>query len=372
MQEAVLFISPYPPPADGIASHTRNIARELLGKYEVHIIAPGTTGSERVQESLVVHRILNQDDSEIIEQINNIDPKWVFCQFAVSALGSGRRGAGVVIKEAVRLGIFCMVGYHEPTREIEALPVLAKKYYQEMIETGAYTIAFSKAAGETLKKELKSEAAILWHGTRETESRETRVLEIQQECLDKPIILGLGFIHRDKGTHILVEAGRELSRMGVDFHLLIAGSVRERQGLFKINEWRDKIYYNKLKKRAQELGDRARFIPYVADEDLGSYMRSAAVIVLPYIKGTQSGVAGLVIGSKRGAIISELPGLVQQFGRAGRVYKNNDPKNLAVEIKKVLEEGSLVIDLAAEEILSKENYAELAKKIDEIGLLRGA
>jgi glycosyltransferase involved in cell wall biosynthesis len=145
---------------------------------------------------------------------------------------------------------------------------------------------------------------------------------------DRPLLLFCGFVRPYKGLDILLEA---MPRILEDrpVHLLVAGEF-----------WQGATGYEQQIGRlgighAVTLVDR-----YLANEELSAMLARADVVVLPYKKATQSGVAQLAFGQHKPVITTAVGGLAEavEDGRTGLVVPPEDPVALAAAVKHFFDE----------------------------------
>lgn len=119
---------------------------------------------------------------------------------------------------------------------------------------------------------------------------------------EKYIILYFGLIRKYKGVNHLIEGFGQISAEEVDpFRLVVVGEVWDDLGLKELIEaspHRDKI----------TLRDE-----YVPDEDVSLYFSAADLLVLPYLRASQSGVAHIAITYGIPVITTEVGGLVESM-----------------------------------------------------------
>jgi glycosyltransferase involved in cell wall biosynthesis len=355
----MLVISPWEPPACGIASHTYNLVAYWGETYDVHILSPGNKAEAENRDGVHVWRSLGGDYQQLIR---NINPTWTYMAFSISSFGRQWNRARAALKTAAGFGPVG-VGYHEPDREPRALPIVGRSIYRKMSETGI-AVVYSQTAQKSYQALTGRQAVAVPHGCKRLAVDANKTAEILKRHGGKPFILSFGFVHPDKGQDVLIEAVDILSRAeqgggsvkapGEPTLCVIAGSVRKREGIFKINETRDRRYLNSLKEKARHSGANIEFVEYIPNDELSGYMQAAAVVVLPYRSGSQSGVAGTLISAGRGAVVSDLPGLVEQFKEAGAVCPVGDVAALAEKIAEVLCTGTERLDAAATDLREKQ------------------
>jgi len=79
----------------------------------------------------------------------------------------------------------------------------------------------------------------------------------------------------------------------------------------------------------------------VADDDLPAVLAAAAVMVLPYRRITQSGIAHLCVAGTVPAVASRLDGLIATLGEGALYVPPGDPEALAKTLRRVLGDAGL-------------------------------
>jgi glycosyltransferase involved in cell wall biosynthesis len=369
-RERLLVISPWPPPTDGIGEHTRNLVEQWAGRYEVHIIAQGRGGEETVAvggEDVHIRRCLGRGARAVEEAIGEIEASWAYVQYSISSYGTSLRSvhrAGRVLRES---GVPYSVGYHEPSREPQALPVIGGMIYRNMTGLGGRAVVFSRNGGADLKTITGQSAVVVPHGTKTVRAEPEEIEVIREELGEQTTLLVFGFIHPDKGVGHLIEAAHHLRQQGRACTVVVAGEVRERRGVFKLKERGDRRHLEELRTLAEKLGVEARFTGHVESRMIGAYLKAADLNILPYTNGTQSGVASLLVGAERGVVASDLPGLREQLGEAAVYAKAGQSEDLARAIGAALETGRRRdLEEAARGRAAETRYAEVAGRIEEI------
>jgi glycosyltransferase involved in cell wall biosynthesis len=370
MNERIAVITPWAPPACGIAAHGAHLIRAWGTHHEVHVIAPGN--GAQTQETIAdgtrvyVWRVLGAGKCAIEDAIGEINPTWTYGSFAISAYGGTTFAATQAFKTAAGGGPL-VVGYHEPAREPRSLPLLGAALYRHAARHGKL-LAFSDEAGEALASITGHSVAVVAHGCGTIDADGGHVAAAKRRW-GRGYVLQFGFIHPDKGHLDLIKAAGVLAGRGIAPRIVIAGSVRERSGIFALNEKRDERYLRTLREaaaRVREAGAQIEFVKYLPDEELHAAIAAAGAIVLPYRGGSQSGVASLVVASGRGAVISNTAGLIAQFGGAGLAVPAGDANAFAGGIERMLGAEGPVYDAAAVIRRSETSYAQVAAEIERI------
>ncbi|MCU1362461.1 MAG: hypothetical protein JWM55_289 [Acidimicrobiaceae bacterium] len=378
----ILLLSSYEPPPDGIAKHSSHLvdAWDSAGNT-VLVISPG---KQRLDEATPtgsnskIARILRLiPRRRVWKEIVTFEPEVVVVQFAIAALNINLWSVMSLCKRFSTMGIPIVVAYHEANREYNMLGLLTRRIYRAMARVTDVPVVFSSAGRQALiDHRLFSQVVEVPLGT-------TGVTEISDEdvarvkdlyLLRKPFVLTLGFTNFDKGADVLIEAASTIAdNQGNDVQFLIAGSPRKRRGLFRVMERRDLKCQRLLESRAGEIPNvDIAFSDYVAQENVAALMFAADVVVLPYRRISQSGVANLALSSQSVIVSSDLPGLRSDLAETAMYVAVGDAQAMAVQIAGLLGEGKASIRgnmrRLTGERAAKNTYAMVAKSILSAGL----
>ena len=378
----ILLLSSYEPPPDGIAKQSSHLvdAWDSTGN-SVLVVSPGRqqfdeaipTGSHsKVARSL---RLIPR--RRVWKEIAAFAPDLVVVQFAIAALNANLWSVMSLCKRLSSSEIPIVVTFHEPTREFNLLGPLTRWIYRAMAHLTDVPVVFSSAGRQALIADgLFSQVVEVPLGT-------TGVTEISDEDvarvkdlydLRKPLVLTLGFTSFDKGADILIDAAATIAEdQGKNVQFLIAGSPRKRRGLFRVMERRDFKCQELLKKRADEIKDvDIAFSDYVAQENVAALLFAADVVVLPYRRIAQSGVANLALSSQSVIVSSDLPGLRSDLGETAKYVVVGDAEAMAEQVGQLLGDDKATIrsDMRrlTGERAAKNTYAVAAKGILSAGL----
>ncbi|MBU4376511.1 MAG: glycosyltransferase [Candidatus Omnitrophica bacterium] len=143
------------------------------------------------------------------------------------------------------------------------------------------------------------------------------------------VMLFFGIIRKYKGLRYLLEAMPFILKK-TDLTLIIAGEF-----------WEGKDYYLHLIKE-KGLTDKIRVIDrFIPNEDIEIYFKAADAVVLPYVKGTGSGVAQLALAFGVPIIatkVGSLPEIVED-GKTGYLVEPENPEELADKVIKYFKSG---------------------------------
>lgn len=136
---------------------------------------------------------------------------------------------------------------------------------------------------------------------------------------DRITFLCIGHLRKEKGLQVLVDAWAPIAQRE-DLHLIVAGNP--------LPEARASIDH--LKQFANvTVVDR-----YLGDEEYFRYLREAHYVVLPYLRGTNSGVASTAAALGKPMIVTEIPLFLEYpFTIQDLIVKPNAPRELTKKIE---------------------------------------
>jgi glycosyltransferase involved in cell wall biosynthesis len=165
------------------------------------------------------------------------------------------------------------------------------------------------------------------------------------------IILFFGLIKRYKGLEFLLQAFDQVERRVPDAFLAIVGHIfrRDREG---------HAYYSRLVEEASRRPNVYCVPRYVPVGEVGTYLASADLVVLPYTKTYQSGVLMSAYAAGRPVVVTEKGGLPEMVReeKTGLVVPPRDPDALARAIEELLERPGLADQMG-------ENASRLADSV---------
>ncbi len=143
------------------------------------------------------------------------------------------------------------------------------------------------------------------------------------------VLLFFGFVRHYKGLKFLIEALPEVIKT-LPARLLIVGEF-----------WEDERPYRELIKKLG-LEDRVTiFNKYIANDKVTIYFSASDLVVMPYLKPTQSGIAQLAIGFERPMIASNVGGMPEMIrhNETGLIVPPGDSAELAAAILRFFNEN---------------------------------
>ena len=152
----------------------------------------------------------------------------------------------------------------------------------------------------------------------------------REEIKESKSILCFGSIRDYKGLQFLIEAASQISNEIPEARIVIAGegefskyaaliSAKEKQAVFEIHN---------------------RFIP---DEEVAELFQKAAVVVLPYTDGSQTGVVPIAYSFGKPVVVTNVGSLAEAVdeGKTGFIVPPRDSKSLAQALIRLLNDDQL-------------------------------
>jgi glycosyltransferase involved in cell wall biosynthesis len=141
---------------------------------------------------------------------------------------------------------------------------------------------------------------------------------------EENVVLFFGRMERYKGLEVLTEAAELLAARGVEFRLVVAGIGPE---------------LDRLAPRLAGIPGTEVIADFVSAETASELFRRAAIVVLPYLDASQSGVAAAAFGNHRPVIASRVGGLpdVIDDGANGLLVEPGNSTALADALQTVLQ-----------------------------------
>jgi glycosyltransferase involved in cell wall biosynthesis len=344
----VLYLSPYPPAHDGIGDYTWTLATAMRrAGVEISVVVP-RVDPDGPPEILAAINAGSHEYAKLRSEIARWNPDLIHVQFAIAAFSS-RTGALIRRIEALRrdLKIPIVVTLHEFTRESALLPIIGRAVYRRIASHCDHIIVHTELAMNAVVDRFdvpKSKVAVIPHPSARPPAMTASCddLRLRFGLGDARVLLAFGFIHVDKGLDDLVRALGILRAAGSapldDYVLAVAGAVRPRQGLFRAFEVRDRLHFHRVMKLAKRNGvhDRMVLTGYVPAGEVAAWFSLAEVVVLPYRRIEQSGVASLARSFPVPVLASTAGGLAEQFAGSSWNFPPRAPDRLAQTLERFL------------------------------------
>jgi glycosyltransferase involved in cell wall biosynthesis len=369
----VIMVTPYAG-RDGIATYSRNLLIDPLTRQGtdcaliVSGIGPGDAKPPDGRRTPPVLGEVSWSPAALARAVWRAQqwvPDVVHLQFAVASYG-GRTLPLLFLLEGLRLvgGTPVVITFHEVTRDVERLGRLGRMLYRHLGRRASVSIVHTRAAADLLANLLdggRGRVELVDHPVRELQlgtraedaapiepaGPDADALRARHALGDRRVLLAFGFIHVHKGLDVTVKALARLRATEPDalrrVVLVVAGDVRRREGIFRLFELADRVHLRRARFDILWYGLRnhVRFTGFVPSSDVQGWFETADVVVLPYVKTEQSGVANLAIAYGRPVIASNVGGLAELFQDTGVMCRPGNADDLARAIARMTRDEGL-------------------------------
>lgn len=344
----VLYLSPYPPEHDGIGNYTWTLASTMRNTgIDVGVVVPRLQPGSP-PEVLGAIAAGARENSKLRSVIVRWNPDVIHVQFAIAAFGSR---TGVLIRQidSLRrdLKIPVIVTLHEFTRESAMLPIAGPAVYRRVASHCDQLIVHTDIAMNAMVDRFgvpESKVTVIRHPSVRPQAVTASGDDLRTRfgLGNAKVMLAFGFIHVDKGLDDLVRALGLLRESGCaaldEYVLVVAGAVRPRHGVFRAFEARDRLHFYRVMRLAQRkrIWDRLVLTGYVPIGEVASWFDLAEMVVLPYRRIDESGVASLARSFAVPVLASTAGGLAEQFAGSRWSYPPHAPTQLAETLRRFL------------------------------------
>jgi glycosyltransferase involved in cell wall biosynthesis len=344
----ILFVSPFPPARDGIGTYTRALMTALRAcGHETRVVVPR---AQEGQSGDVLGALGggHPDLALLGDAVRSWSPDVIHVQFGVGAFGSRTRALLSWLRLIRATGQVPVVAtMHEVTRDTALLRGPGRALYRRLAAQCDHLIVHTRSARASLTGQLgvpEAKVTVISH----PEARPPAVVSSAADLRahfglgQADVLLAFGFVHVDKGLDDLVRALRIVRRSGTPsldrVRLVVAGTVRPRQGLFRVFELRDRLHLARVLRMARRGGleDTIVRTGYVPEADVAGWFHAAAAVVLPYRRIEQSGVAGLANAFGAPVLASTAGGLGEQYSGSRWTFAPESPRELAAVLARFL------------------------------------
>jgi len=240
-----------------------------------------------------------------------------------------------------------VVTFHEVNRDIQRMGIIGKIYYQIICSGFDRLFVHTEEAKNTLDGICKNRNNIisipLGHYDYKFTKNEPSLSRYKNiDVKNKNLILYFGYIHIDKGIHHLLDACNIIYSQYPSFRknsiAIIAGSVRPREGIFKIFEFIDYLYLKLLiyTRNKYDLQQLVYFTGYTDPKYISRLFNKSSVVMLPYTKVEQSSVLSIAIKANKPIIASNIGGLRETLRETGILIPPGNHREMARQIIKVI------------------------------------
>lgn len=370
----ILYIAPYPPNKGGLETYTLKTVSELqkLGE-QVWVLTAKTNNIGFNYHTIRLLSLNPIDVYRIYKKIIKLKIEIIHLQYNIPAFGFLIIPIIVlliVIGRFTNIKVFAT--FHEVKRETDMLGFFASVYYRiisnlfksvyvHTVEAKSILVTHCKIKPELIK--------VIPHPVFYFNKNSINNCDIKNLNINKNnyIILYFGYIHVDKGIEYLIKAAKQLFKKKPNLihktSVIIAGEVRPRHGLFKLFEYRDWRYKEKLIQLVNlyQLQNKIKFLNYIEENQIYPLLSQAKVIVLPYLNSEHSGVLHQAISIPKPVIASNIGGLKETLRNTGVLVKPRDYNEIFSNLVRLIEDNNLYKNI-------KSKYRKLAKtlSIDKI------
>jgi len=245
------------------------------------------------------------------------------------------------------LNVPIVVTLHEFGRESTLLPIAGRALYRRVVSNCDQVIVHTGIAMNAVVNRFgvpEDKVTVIPHPSARPPVVTASCDDLRRRfgLDDARVMLAFGFIHVDKGLDDLVRALGILRASGCaqleDYVLVVAGAVRPRQGLFRAFELRDRLHLHRVMRLARRngVGERLVLTGYVPAGEVSAWFSLADVVVLPYRRIEQSGVASMARSFPAPVLASTAGGLTEQFAGSSWSFPPRAPDELARTIEQFL------------------------------------
>ncbi|RLF22064.1 MAG: hypothetical protein DRN15_09965 [Thermoprotei archaeon] len=311
------MVSPYPPTICGIADYSYQLIKALVQlRPDVNVYVVAEHGARSDNERVAVLPVFDRRDyraEQIIEAIEEVDPDIVHIQHSFGVFGADDRLLEIM-RSVKRLGAKLITTFHT-VHSRETIDFELKGYDIE-----DYNRLVCKYSDHVIVHTRSMKNVLIRQGVEEDKIDVIRIGAFELDYVDKEearrrlglpldekILVSPGFIHRGKGTHLLLALCRELLKHTREFKLIIAGWTHPKE-FYEYNvkyalDCLNFIKHHGLEEHIIMVGH------YLSREELALYVSAADVILCLYtqINWSASGVLKLAIGAGKPIVVTRIP-----------------------------------------------------------------
>ena len=343
----VLFLSPYPPERDGIGAYCARLVAELTEQgHEVGVISARPSPGAPPEVIASVPGAVKRGLDVAVISARAFAPDVVHVQFAVAAYGPRLPAVLRLIDRLRAEGMPVVITMHEVTRDTQRLRAAGRALYRRVARRADQVIVHTDIARTAFERILAGPvgaARTIAHPRAELPSSAITPVQLRHRHRlgDAPVVLFFGFIDVDKGLGDLIAAVGLLAQDDAldGARVVVAGAVRRRFGVFRIFELRDWLHLRSVRRQvaALRLQTRVSFTGFVPDDEVRAWFDTAAVVVLPYRRSEQSGVASLAAAAGTPLLTSSVGELAAMS--SAEPVPPGDPRALAAQLDRFLRTG---------------------------------
>jgi 1,2-diacylglycerol 3-alpha-glucosyltransferase len=379
----VMITDTYPPNVNGAALATERLVHELAERnHTIFVIAPSTSFKSHIthEKNVTIYRVKSiplfiektqefrvspkpfhsKEIRTIIQQIKpdiiHINEPWLM---GLSGIKIGKDEHIPVVATHHFMPENLVHHLHLGSKLENMIHVSIWKWYAKICRNFSVVICPTPKAAELIKRYGNGvNLEVISNGIDLNEFNKTNdgaYLKKRFGFPNKPIILFVGRLDKEKNIDVLIRAG-SLLKEKADFHMVIVGQGKE---------------INSLKKLAGKLGlsPQTTFTGYLPKEDLPFIYTTADVFVIPSIAELQSLVTMEAMASGLPIIAADavaLPHLVHN-NQNGFLFKPGDEYDFSEKLLILLQDKKLREAMSKEslEIIQDHDIHKIVKKVEE-------
>ncbi|MBT0772046.1 glycosyltransferase [Kineosporia sp. J2-2] len=319
-----LIVSPLPPRRDGIGDYSAKLVRA----YRDHGDEVGALTLAPTTESLAHVGLVSFSPRRWLRTLRGAlawKPDVVHVQHAIATYGPHLALIWPLVAVLRLRGVRVVITHHEVTRDVERLGPPGRVYYALVSRLAHRLHVHTDAAAQGLPAGLRPRVLVRPHPVYPLPTATTTAdrLRARHGLHGRRVALLFGYVNAEKGIAEAIEAfavlvGQETGQPGdaAPAALVVAGEVRPRPSGFTRFEAADRAYLASLHALVDEhdLHGRVIFTGRVPDGEIAAWLELADVLLLPYTRTEQSGVANLAIAAGTPVLATRTGGLEDLFG----------------------------------------------------------
>lgn len=372
----------YPPHVNGAALATERLAHQLVTRgHTVSVIAPSDSFKthKTQQKNITIYRVRSVPvlfekaqefrvspkplhDKEIRNIIQDVKPDIIYINepllLGLSAIKLGKK-AGIPVAATHHFMPENLVHYlHLPPKIEDIIHRTIWKWYAKLCTNFSLVICPSPIAAELIRKyRANVPLKVISNGIdldMFNKKNDGTYLKKQFNLPDKPILLFVGRLDKEKNIDFLVRAGAIVKKQH-DFHIVIVGQGKEKSAL------------KKLAANGGISGD-ITFTGFLPKKDLPNIYAIADIFVMPSIAELQSLVTMEAMATSLpvvGADAVALPHLIHD-SQNGYLFKPGDEFSLAEKLSILLNDKRLRQRMGQKslEIIGEHDIQKTVKKVE--------
>lgn len=356
----ICFVSTYPPIECGIGTYTRYLTDELKSlNNEIYIVSQiGAQGKN-------VFPVYSVESNEIASQIFNtstkITPDLVHIQheYGLYGLLKGVQIVDLIVRYRM-IGTPVIVTLHTVGEKLERQE---KIILENIVSESSAVIVHEEFQKDTLADFFGYEEKIhvIPHGVREVNAIQDAKKKLQIK--NKKAILLCGYFRPTKGFHKIVNIFPDVCKRLDDVVLVVAGKMRGYDYLDYQRKFFNAINNSPVSDKIIVL--RGQFPQYTFD----TILSASDIAVLPYEKGSQSGILAQCTAFNKPVVTSNLKGLKNWIAASGCGLVANDDSEYTSCICRLLTDAKLYNQCKTNMrryVKEKVNWEKIAKAHREI------